>query len=271
MKYRIGLEYVGQSVKEFLKDVPRKRIKRIKTAGNILVNGKPVTVRYQLQKGDYLELVDPVEKNRLRPYAYPLDILYEDEYYLIVDKPRGMPSIPSRKYPDKTLANALTAYYQDQGIVARIHLVNRLDKDTEGLLLVAKSAQAHQILSQNIKQVKRVYRCLVEGRLRESGTVDQPIFKSETMIKRVVDQRGQAAITHYRPIRVSGDTTLVECKLETGRTHQIRVHLAHLGYPIIGDTLYGTGNRLALRSCELSFEHPFFNKTLVLKRTKGFR
>ncbi len=257
-------------LKDYLKtlDISKAMIKRIKNHGDFLVNGQHVTVRYLLQKDDVLDIIFPLELSCIEPDDIPLKIVYEDEYYLVIDKQANIPCIPTKRYPHHTLANGLIKYFNDHHILATVHLVNRLDKETQGLMLIAKDSRSHYLLSQDIKQVKRVYHCLVEGTLKGEGIIDSPIAKAHDSIKRIISKDGKEARTYYRVLKNIEDKTLVECILDTGRTHQIRVHLSSIGYPLAGDQLYGAKENTLfyLDSVELSFVHPYTKEFLEFKK-----
>ena len=257
-------------LKDYLKtlDISKAMIKRIKNHGDFLVNGQHVTVRYLLQKDDVLNIIFPLELSCIEPDDIPLKIVYEDEYYLVIDKQANIPCIPTKRYPHHTLANGLIKYFNDHHILATVHLVNRLDKETQGLMLIATDSRSHYLLSQDIKQVKRVYHCLVEGTLKGEGIIDSPIAKAHDSIKRIISKDGKEARTYYRVLKNIEDKTLVECILDTGRTHQIRVHLSSIGYPLAGDQLYGAKENTLfyLDSVELSFVHPYTKEFLEFKK-----
>ena len=208
-----------------------------------------------------------VEENpmlkRMQVPSKNLEIVYEDPWLSVINKPAGIPTIPSLRHPEKTLANALIHYYNEHEIASTIHFVNRLDRDTSGLLMVAKYRHIHHLLTKDVKQIKRKYYTLVKGVMeKNSGTVHAPIAReSEGNVRRCVRADGDDSITHYQVLEVWEKLTLVECELETGRTHQIRVHMNYLGHPLVGDTLYDEfalelEEGHLLHSYELSFTHP---------------
>ena len=212
MKFIVAMKESGMLLREFLsqQELSKKAVKLIKMHGKILVNGQRQTVRYCLRYGDVVELLWPEEVSTMEPYPLALKICYEDENFLVIDKPAGLPSIPTKRYPRNTLANAVVYYYQSQGIKATVHLVNRFDKDTQGLLLIAKNSYAHYLLSRDIKQVRRVYHCVVEGVLTGQGTITAPIIKDKKSVKRLIHPAGKFAVTHYRGLEVSANQSKLE-------------------------------------------------------------
>lgn len=273
MRYIITTKDVNKPIKDFLLEntISRKALKAIKQHGKILVNGKHQTVRYLLHEKDCIEIEFPIESSGIIPSAMDLDIYFEDADFLVINKPSNLPCIPTKRYPTHTLANAIMYYYQQHDIKATVHLVNRLDKDTQGLLLVAKSRHMHSLLSKDIKQVERIYQCVVEGRLQGSGVIETGITKDVDSVKRLIDESGKLSITKYQVLSNSDNTSLVECQLLTGRTHQIRVHMAYLGHPLVGDTLYGssTSQTYYLDSISLSFIHPVTKKRITIKKSNA--
>jgi 23S rRNA pseudouridine1911/1915/1917 synthase len=234
--------------------------------GQITVNGVEVTVRERLQKGDQVMVIFPPEvpSPGLLAEVLPLQIIYEDDYILVIAKQAAMNTIPSREHPRESLANAIAGYYKELGLAATIHIVTRLDRDTSGLVLVAKHRHIHHLLSEQQKQgvVKRRYQAIAEGVIAsDEGRIEASIGRKDTsIIEREVREDGQYACTVYRVLARSESHTHLELQLLTGRTHQIRVHMAYLGHPLVGDDLYGGTrekiSRQALHCSALTFTHP---------------
>lgn len=243
--------------------------------GYLTINGNHVTVRYVIQSGDLLRIVLPPEKRSpsIKAEQIPLHIIYEDDWLLVINKAAGMPSIPSYQHPSGTVANGLLAYYDKKQLPYTIHIVTRLDKDTSGLMLIAKHQYSHSLLSQMQKRqdIKRYYRALVSGNLRkDKGSIRLPIRRKEgSIIEREVGAGGQEAITNYHVIKRYENFTYIKVQLETGRTHQIRVHFQALGHPLIGDSLYGGDMDIlasqALHCAKLHFIHPVTKQALYFK------
>lgn len=268
--------HAGMLIKEFLKEaeVSGTALTDIKfKGGRIIVNHGEVNVRYKLQAGDRLTVIFPPEvpSEGVKGEEIPLPILFEDDYLLVVIKPANMNTIPSREHPTGSLANALVGYYNKIGLTATSHIVTRLDRDTSGIVLIAKHRHIHHLFSkmQQNGQVKRTYEALVGGQIREdSGTIEQPISrKADSIIERVVSPDGQYALTHYRVMGRYRGFTRVELQLETGRTHQIRVHMSYLGHPLLGDDLYGGDTSLiarqALHCKKIEFNHPIHKEQMT--------
>lgn len=278
LKWQITSEDENKIIKDFLQEqeVSKTAITDIKFKGGfIAVNGKEETVRYSLKKGDSLIIGFPEElpSDGIRGEDIPLNILYEDDFLIIVSKPAGMNTIPSREHPHGSLANALISYYQQIGLNATTHIVTRLDRDTSGIVLVAKHRHIHHLFSNQQKsgKINREYEALAEGILLEdSGIIKQPIArKKDSIIEREVSPEGQYACTHFEVIKRYQTFTHLKLKLETGRTHQIRVHMSYLGHPLLGDDLYGGTLDLiahqALHCRSLSFIHPISRETLSFR------
>lgn len=201
-------------------------------------------------------------KTSIRPVEMPLKIAYEDDYLMVIDKPAGQLVHPTTKEHENTLANGILAYYKKQGDFYDFHPVHRLDKNTSGLVLIAKMPHIQHQLASFDKNFKRTYLALISGTMpKEHGTLNFPIKRHpDSIIQRIIAPDGQPAITHYKICKANGELSLVELELETGRTHQIRVHLAFMGHPLLGDDLYGGSldiiQRQALHASKLSFIHP---------------
>lgn len=237
-----------------------------KTEGGILKNGKPAFSSMMLEPGDILNvtLLEEEGSQKICPVAMDLDLVYEDEDILIVNKPSDMPIHPSINNHENTLANGVAAYYESRGIPFVYRCINRLDRDTTGLLIIAKNMLSASILADMLKnrEIHREYLAIASGEVPPEGVIDAPIGRKEgSVIERCVDfEKGERAVTHFRRVAYKNGYSLVSLKLETGRTHQIRVHMKYLGNPLIGDFLYHPDYRLmnhqALHSYRLSFLHP---------------
>lgn len=274
-----GPEEEGRRLDLFLTDrmpeLSRSALQKLIAGEQVTVDGKVRTKPgFALQASQTITLVVPAPVlATIEPQSILLDILYEDDALLVVNKARGMVVHPSAGHARGTLVNALMAYCNDlSGIngVLRPGIVHRLDKDTSGVMLVAKTDRAHIGLASQIKDktAARVYQAIVHGHLRNpSGTVVSLIGRHPTDRKKmaVVSAAGKQAVTHYRALEELRKFSLVECRLETGRTHQIRVHMAHIGHPVLGDPKYSPAKTSfaiqgqALHSCEIRFIHPLTN------------
>lgn len=273
-----GEENAGERIDAFLAsklhDVTRSWLQKLIEAGNVSVEGREKLAKnYKLRAGDRLtvELPEP-ETLDVLPENIPLDIVYEDKYLLVVNKPSGMVVHPAVGNHTGTLVNAVMFHCGDQlssinGVV-RPGIVHRIDKDTSGLLVIAKTDAAHRGLAEQfaVHSIKRAYRAVVYNNIKEDdGRVDAPIGrnpKDRLKMAVVSADKGRRAVTNYHVIERSGKFTYVECRLETGRTHQIRVHMAYIGHPLLGDPLYGPRkgmsgvNGQVLHAKELGFVHP---------------
>ena len=243
--------------------------------GNILVNGKAVKAKYSVKEGDLVtyDLPEP-EVLEYEAEDIPLDIVYEDDDVAVVNKPQGMVVHPSVGHTSGTLVNALMYHIHDlssiNGVV-RPGIVHRIDKDTSGLLMIAKNDRAHQALAEELKDKKslRKYLAIVHGNIsNDRGVIEAPIGRSEKdRKKQAVMAKGKPAVTHFKVLERFGNYTLVELTLETGRPHQIRVHMAYIGHPVAGDPLYGPrktlkGNGQFLHAQTLGFTHPTTGESL---------
>lgn len=261
---------IDKLLTDIIPDTSRAQIQAWIKSGHVLVDGMPVKNNYKCEKGAVIswEIPEP-EQLEVRREDIPLDIIYEDEDLLVVNKSKGMVVHPSVGHSSGTLVNALLYHCQDlSGIngIIRPGIVHRIDRDTSGLLMVAKNDQAHQALAEQLqaKTVKRSYVALVHGAIpHEYGSIEAPIARDpKDRQKMAVVNGGKPAITHFEIIeRINQQFTYVKCVLETGRTHQIRVHMRYIGFPLVGDPKYGQKktiamNGQALHAQELGFEHP---------------
>ena len=268
--YIIDEDSAGLRVEQFLR---RKRysgqnlseIKRMPKS--ILVNGVHYYMRQELSKGDHLQvrICETQNSEKIPPTKLALDIIYEDEDLLVLNKPAGMPIHPSLNNYTNSIANALAYYFQSQGKPFIFRCCNRLDRDTSGLTIVSKHLVSGSILSDMTKyrKVHREYLAIVRGSVTPSeGTIQAPLGRKDgTIIERTVDwEHGEDAVTHYKVVKEANGHSLVSLRLETGRTHQIRIHMKYLGYPLIGDYLYNPDmeymTRQALHSHHMEFTHP---------------
>ncbi len=268
--YIIDEDSAGLRVEQFLR---RKRysgqnlseIKRMPKS--ILVNGVHYYMRQELSTGDHLQvrIYETQNSEKIPPTKLPLDIIYEDEDLLVLNKPAGMPIHPSLNNYTNSIANALAYYFQSQGKPFIFRCCNRLDRDTSGLTIVSKHLVSGSILSDMTKyrEVHREYLAIARGSVTPSeGTIQAPLGRKEgTIIERTVDwEHGEDAVTHYKVVKEANGHSLVSLRLETGRTHQIRIHMKYLGYPLIGDYLYNPDmeymTRQALHSHHMEFTHP---------------
>ncbi|MBY0095362.1 RluA family pseudouridine synthase [Mesobacillus maritimus] len=265
----------GKLLREFLveQEISKAALTDIKfKGGNLLVNDEVVTVRYRLKLGDNIEVRFPPEEpsTGVQPERIPIDILYEDSYLLVLNKPANMNTIPSREHPNGSLANAIIGYYQKNGIQATTHIVTRLDRDTSGIVVIAKHRHVHHLMSKQQKNgtLQRVYQGIAEGYFENpTGFVEEPIARKKTsIIEREVSPEGQYAYTSYQVLQQFDDFCYLQLKLKTGRTHQIRVHMSYINHPLIGDGLYGGNNnyitRQALHCHAVQFIHPIHHNKM---------
>jgi len=275
--YAVSADESGLTMKSFLrqrKGISRKLLVRMKQEQSIFLNGTFTYLDHPITAGDVITMKMPEEESEnIIPQNMELDIQFEDEDIMVLNKPANQCVHPTLLHPDGTLANGVVHYWMEQGFNRKFRAVNRLDKNTTGLLIVAKNQYAHQQLSitQRQNQLTRIYEALVHGNLnKEEGTIQAPIARrSESLVEREVREDGQDAVTHFNVLRELKDASYVQLKLETGRTHQIRVHMSYIGHPLLGDDLYGGSkdwmDRQALHARYLSFPHPRTKKIMSFK------
>ena len=261
-------------------NLSRTNIQRLIEEGNVLVNGQKKKISYKVQIGDNIEINIPEAKETsIKAENIPVEVVYEDDDIIVVNKPKGMVVHPANGNPDGTLVNAIMAMCKGSlsGIGGEIRpgIVHRLDKDTSGLLIVAKNDLAHINMSNQIKErkVKKIYIALVKGNINENeATINMPIGRSTKDRKKMaVRKDGKEAITHFKVLKRYKNYTLLEVKIDTGRTHQIRVHMAEIGHPVVGDMVYSKGKNefgvegQMLHSKSLDFKHPITGKEMHLE------
>ncbi len=272
ISYRVPAGLTEMPVRSFLKQVgiSTTHWKKVKFSETFRCNGELIShpARLMVSGGDVVSW-ELSEKSNILPENLPLDIRYEDDFLLIVNKPCGQLVHPTNRELTGTLANAVLGYYATNGISVAFHPIHRLDRNTTGLVLIAKEPQLHHQLSpQGRKIFNREYLAIIHGVLSPfSGRMDYPIARDpKSIICRRVSPEGQRAVTYYETLSVSDAMSLLRLRLETGRTHQIRVHLSHLGHPLLGDDLYGGSRTLigrqALHAFRLSFLHPVTKKNI---------
>lgn len=275
-EYQINSGEEGRKLGDFLREkgYSRQLLRQLKeTENGLLRNGQPTFMTIALKNGDRIRvrLLEKAEGSEaIMPAPLPFGIVYEDEDLLVINKPADMPIHPSFQNHGNTLADALTWHYQQQGKEFVYRCINRLDRDTTGLLIVAKHQLSASILSDMVRkrEIHREYLAIVEGIPPEKGTISAPIGRKEgsAILREVNFETGEPARTHFTRLETRNGLSLVSLKLETGRTHQIRVHMSYIGCPLIGDYLYYPDhtriNRQALHSYRLSFLHPITGKAL---------
>lgn len=252
-------------IRDFLAEegISTRLIRRSIRQGEILLNGKFIKENKILEKGDIVSLMFSDEEYNAVPETGKFKIIFEDDDLLVVEKEKGQVVHNTSGHLSGTLSNYITGYFKEKGIKRKVRLVNRLDRDTTGLLIIAKNSFVHQQLADQMENnlVIKKYKTLCKGNFEKStDVIELPIAKSEDGIKRVVDfQAGQYAKSEYKVLEDYGDVALVEVRIYTGRTHQIRVHMSHIGHAIVGDSLYGgleLLDRQALHSYYLEINHP---------------
>lgn len=268
--------YISQEVES----LSRTMIQKLLEEHKVLINGKATKASYKVECGDKIEVEIPeLKETKLKPQNIFVPVIYEDKDIIVVNKPKGMVVHPANGNPDGTLANAILAMCKDSlsGIGGEIRpgIVHRLDKDTSGLLIIAKNDEAHMKMSKQIqdRKVEKRYIVLVKGNVPDDeATINMPIARSKQDRKKMaVDKDGKEAVTHFKVIKRYKNYTLLEIKIDTGRTHQIRVHMSYIGYPVVGDYTYSNGKNefgivgQMLHARYLKFKHPITGKEISLE------
>ena len=269
--YTVSEAYGGKKLLVFLRSeagLSLKLVRSLKRVENgLLINGVHARTVDELKPGDTVTVNIPDDKTTSVPCELMPDVIYEDSDILVVNKPAMLPIHESHNHQGDTLANSVAGYLQKKGLSCSFRAVGRLDKGTSGLVVCALNPHAAGRLS---GKIKKRYLALARGHFQGSGTVDAPIYRPDPIkTVRTVDERGDRAVTHWKAVRTDGEITLLSITLETGRTHQIRVHFASLGAPLVGDTMYGEPDERimhqALHCCELTLIHPVTGKKILCK------
>lgn len=267
-----------ESIKQILKNkfnMSDRFILKLKSSNSIYINGVPVFINYKIQVNDILTIIENFKEdssNIVPNSNIKLNILYEDDFLLIVDKPSNLPVHPSILHYEDSLSNAVKYHFDKIDLYKKIRPVNRLDKDTSGIVIFAKNEYIQECLVKQMKQnvFKKKYLAVLSGILeKDSGTISAPIArKNDSIIEREIREDGDLAISHFKVLERFNNMTLVEYTLETGRTHQLRVHSKYIGHPIVGDSLYGLQSplisRQALHAYEVSFVHPINKEKMLI-------
>lgn len=285
-QFIVKKEEAGKRIDAYIsnkdEEISRTAVQRLIEEESILVNGKKTKASYKVQENDKIEIQEVKPKEiELKAQEIPLEVIYEDEDIIVINKPKGLVVHPAAGNPDGTLVNAIMAICKDSlsgiGGEVRPGIVHRLDKDTSGILIVAKNDMAHIDISEQIKnhETEKTYVALVRGVVKENeATINMPIGRSNKDRKKMaVTRDGKNAITHFKVLKRYEKYTLLEIKIETGRTHQIRVHLSHIGYPVVGDYTYSNGKNdfgvegQMLHSKRIKFKHPKTGEQMELEAT----
>lgn len=278
LSYQIDKDEHYDNVLHVLKEqflLSDRLITKLKKANKIYLNSLPTYTKKSVTVGDTVSVLIDFEEDNSNIVAsnIPLNIIYEDDYLLVLNKPANIAIHPSILHFDNSLSNGVKFYFDKLGLKKKIRIVNRLDRNTSGIVILAKNEYIQECLIKQMKtnEFKKEYLDIAKGILEsKSGTLNFPIARKEgSIIERTVSSDGDSAITHYDVVKEFNNLSLVHIVLETGRTHQIRVHFSHIGHPILGDTLYGSPseliNRQALHSYKLTFIHPVTKKELILE------
>ncbi len=283
-KFEVGINQKGnrldKAVTMFDNSISRTMIQKMLSDNKILVNGQVKKASYKVEEKDIIQIEEiELKETTLKPENIPIDILYEDNDMIVVNKPKGLVVHPANGNEDGTLVNAIMNICKDSlsgiGGVVRPGIVHRLDKDTSGVLMIAKNDKAHINLSNQIKnrEVKKIYIALVRGKIAENeASIDMPIGRSTKDRKKMaVTRNGKQAITHFKVLKRYNQYTLLQIKIDTGRTHQIRVHMAEIGHPVVGDIVYSNGKNpfgvvgQMLHAKSIEFKHPITNNDMKIE------